>query len=159
MKNVMGKNQLKAKIRKMNEKDLEAVAALEREIFPDPWPFSAFEDILDETGWVGLVAESNGTIIGYGCYLIVLDEAHLANIAVTEAYRRKSVAKKILERILRDIKRKKCQVILLEVRPSNAAAIAFYERFGFIKLYRRPDYYHHPREDAQVMVLNLINGN
>ena len=135
----------------MTAADIETVTALEAEIFPDAWPRSAFEDIIDEDTWSALVAERGGEIIGYGCYLVVLDEAHLANIAVMPSYRRKSVAKHILNHILGDIKQKHCRIILLEVRVSNDGARAFYERFGFEELYRRKGYYRDPVEDALVM--------
>jgi ribosomal-protein-alanine N-acetyltransferase len=76
-------------------------------------------------------------------------------MAVHPDFRRKSVAKRLLDRILQLALDQSCGQILLEVRPSNEAARRFYELAGFVELYRRPGYYHHPREDALVMILNL----
>lgn len=142
------------KIRPMTEADLPVVLALEREIFPDPWPESGFLQQITSLGWGAIVAESDGTIMGYACYMMVATEGHLTNIAVVEAHRRKLVAKRLLEAILQVIKKAGCEFILLEVRPSNEAAIAFYRKYGFQDFYHRPRYYRYPVEDALVMVLH-----
>ncbi len=155
MSNVEKTDRIVVSIRKMCADDLPVISELERQIFPDPWSESAFSEALSEEEWGALVAESDGTIIGYACYLIVGDEAHLTNIAVAEPFRRKSVAKQLLDHILRVVTEAECEYLLLEVRPSNTRAIAFYQKHGFHLLYRRPRYYHHPIEDAQVMVLYL----
>ncbi len=136
----------------MRSSDLEQIVAMERAIFPDPWPRSAFEDHLNQDGWGGFVAVSDEGVVGYACWMVVSDEGHLTNIAVAKSHRRKSVAQHLLEAILVVTKDKSCEFILLEVRPSNEEAIAFYRKYGFDVLYRRPSYYHNPVEDALVMV-------
>ena len=133
---------------------MPVVVALEQEIFPDPWPESGFFQQISNLGWGAIVAECDGTIIGYACYMMVATEGHLTNIAVPEAHRRKLVAKRLLETILQVIKKAGCEFILLEVRASNEAAIAFYSKYGFQDLYHRPRYYRNPVEDALVMVLH-----
>lgn len=90
--------------------------------------------------------------------IVVADESHLTNIAVTPEHRRKSVAKLLLERILQIVADLDCTLILLEVRPSNREAIGFYEKYGFDLLYRRPNYYRRPIEDALVMVRHLTDN-
>ncbi|MEW6051243.1 MAG: ribosomal protein S18-alanine N-acetyltransferase [Candidatus Zixiibacteriota bacterium] len=142
-------------IRYLGPQDIDTVLAMERLVFPDPWPREAFEEQLESPDWGGLVAECRGEIIGYACYLIVAQEAHLANIAVAPAWRRKSVANRLMQRILDIVNEHRCEMLLLEVRISNAAAIAFYTKFGFEQLYRRRNYYRRPIEDAQVMVRYL----
>jgi len=132
--------------------DLEKVVALEEEIFPDPWNYSAFKEQVEDENWGGYIAESKSGIIGYACYYISVHEAHLTNIAVTEEFRRKSVAKLLLDNIFNVVKESKCEFLLLEVRPSNKSAITFYEKYDFKFLYQRPRYYHNPIEDALVMV-------
>jgi ribosomal-protein-alanine N-acetyltransferase len=139
----------------MTVADLPRVVYLEKLIFPDPWPESAFVEQITETGWGALTAETDDMVIGYGCYYIVADEAHLTNIAVDPTYRRKSVASKLLERILQVAQENQCEYLLLEVRAGNIEARVFYERYGFTLLYRRPKYYRHPVEDALVMVRYL----
>ncbi|MEE8575808.1 MAG: GNAT family N-acetyltransferase, partial [candidate division Zixibacteria bacterium] len=82
-------------------------------------------------------------------------EAHLTNIAVVKSFRRMSVARRMLEEIVTRAQDNECEFILLEVRPSNEEAIAFYEEYKFRLLYRRPNYYRRPVEDALVMVRYL----
>ncbi len=139
----------------MSKSDIEQVAQLEKDIFSDPWSASAFQEIIEDESWGCYVAVSDCTVVGYGCYYVVDVESHLANIAVATDYRRKSVAKRLLEIILQKVSERDCEYIFLEVRPSNTVARAFYEKYGFKLLYRRPRYYHHPEEDALVMVRYL----
>jgi ribosomal-protein-alanine N-acetyltransferase len=139
----------------MTEADIPSVAGLEQEIFPDPWPSSSFSDALANDQWNAVVAEHEGVIVGYACFMIAAGESHLTNIATAPAYRRKSVAKHLLERILSTVSERGCELLLLEVRVSNTEAIDFYRQFGFAYLYRRPEYYRHPVEDALVMIRYL----
>jgi len=155
LKNVGKRYELAINLRPMIEADLTTVMKLERSIFPDPWPMSAFTDVLRGEQWQSLVAEYDNQIIGYACFMMAAGEAHLANIAVHSDYRRKSVAQQLLDRILQTVPQHGCTMILLEVRQSNYAARAFYERSGFRKLYTRPHYYEEPVEDALVMVRYL----
>jgi len=136
----------------MTDADIDSVLILEELIFSDPWPRTAFVDALEERTWSALVAEIDGKLVGYACFLVVDVEAHLANIAVVSEHRRKSVAKHLLDRIFSVVLDRRCEFILLEVRPSNTEALAFYEKYGFRLLYRRPNYYRRPAEDALVMV-------
>ncbi len=142
-------------LRDMTPDDIDAVFALELEIFPDAWPRTAFDEIFVEDTWGATVAVVEGEIVGYACHMIVAGEAHLANMAVAPAWRRKLVAKQLLDRILKFALDDACEIILLEVRPSNEAARRFYAKAGFVELYRRPGYYRHPVEDAVVMLRHL----
>ena len=144
-------SRLDIQIRGMVLEDVSQVLKLERAIFPDPWSAAAFKEQITARGWGAIVAECEGRIIGYACYYIVSGESHLTNIGVDPKYRRKSVAKRLLENILRVVTDSNCEYIFLEVRPSNHGAVAFYERFHFDLLYRRPNYYREPVEDALVM--------
>ncbi len=142
---------LRVQIRDMTLADVPQVMKIERIIFPDPWSAAAFKEQVTAEGWGGIVAECDGAIIGYGCYYIVASEAHLTNIGVALKYRRKSVAKQLLDNILQFVTERNCEYIFLEVRPSNRGAVAFYEKNHFEVLYRRPNYYRQPVEDALVM--------
>lgn len=134
---------------------LSRVLTLERETFPDPWPESAFTNHIDLSGWSALVVVKDDQIIGYACYRTSDGQAHLTNLATAASFRRKSVAKRLLDSILRLVRREGCDIIRLEVRPSNEAAIAFYEKQKFALLSRTADYYTSPVEDAVVMVRYL----
>lgn len=153
----MGEQQSDVNIRPMEMGDIEHILELEKQIFTDPWPRSAFVEQLNAPYWGAFVADEGGKVIGYACYLIVADESHLTNIAVDPAHRRKSVAKLLLDSILQVVHEHTCTLLLLEVRPSNAEARAFYEKHGFEPLYRRPNYYRRPVEDALVMVRHLVD--
>ena len=145
-------------IREMTAADLPAVVTLENQSFPDPWPFRSFEEILREPGWTAIVAEYQNQVVGYACFVTIDVEAHLTNIAVARPHRRKSVAKRLLDRILRDVRHRSCEYVILEVRPGNEPAITFYRKHGFRLLYRRPGYYRSPVEDALVMVYYLADA-
>lgn len=151
--------EIKYEIRELKSSDISDILAIESDSFPDPWPESAFEEIIRQPGHGGLVVESELKLVAYACYLIIEHESHLTNLAVVHSFRRKSIASGLLERIL-DIARKKgCEHILLEVRPQNKSAIAFYENAGFKLLYCRPNYYRNPVEDALVMVYYFSEEN
>ena len=139
----------------MARADLNTIVLMEAEIFSDCWSRQSFEEILEHEAWQAIVAEHEGRIIGYACWMISVNEAHLANIAVDPAFRRKSVARRLLGHILKAVGERDCEYLLLEVRQSNEAAIVFYVGHGFELLYRRPGYYRHPVEDALVMVYYL----
>lgn len=156
--NNVNKDALDIDIRPMEVDDIMEVAALERDIFSDAWPAAAFEEALAEPSWGCLVAEHGGEIVGYACLQVIDIEGHLTNIAVAAEHRRKNVAKQLLDRILRIVRESKCHYLLLEVRPRNRAAIAFYEKHGFELMYTRPDYYRNPVEDALVLVCYLKPG-
>lgn len=158
MNSVGNSPEVTAVIRPMNESDIDRVTELEAVIFPDPWPRAAFVEQLKDDTWGALVAEADGEIIGYACYLLVHNESHITNIGVEKIWRRKSVARRLLEHILEIVTSRGCEILLLEVRPSNAEARAFYAKHGFRELYRRPNYYRRPIEDALVMVRYLEHG-
>jgi len=136
----------------MNRGDLAQIVGLERRIFSDPWPTSAFTYPESESFEITLVAESDSGIAGYACLMIDNHEGHLTNIAVAPDFRRKSVAKRLLDRIFEIVIERRCKHLLLEVRPSNVEAINLYERYGFKELLRKPNYYRKPVEEAMVMV-------
>ena len=146
------RNNLQLTVRSMTDADLVDVLRLEKEIFSDPWPRDMFTEHATGGHWTALSAESAGKLVGYACYRIEEDKAHLTNMAVDPEYQRKSVAKRLLENILRIVQESGCELITLEVRASNSGAIAFYTAFGFVELYRQPNYYRRPVEEACVMV-------
>jgi len=145
-------------LRPMQPADVEKVLRIEEKCFPDPWPRTAFEDIIKHREHGALVAIHEKNLIAYVCYLIIAHEAHLTNLAVTPEFRRKSAATQLLDTVLQTAQRKECEYVLLEVRPRNESAIAFYEKAGFRLLYRRPKYYRNPVEDALVMVYYFSEG-
>ncbi len=150
-------------IRKMYESDIPAIVAHEGVIFPDPWSKVAFLYTLDFAGGGGFVAEFSSAeasktemeIIGYACYYSAAGETHLTNIAVMESYRRKGVAKRLLEAIFAEAHAADSEAVFLEVRESSSGAQKLYIKNGFSELYRRKRYYSNPTEDAIVLVKEL----
>ena len=100
-----------------------------------------------------LVAEDGqtGAVMGYAGLLVVADEGYITNVAVFPEYRRQGVAAKILEIYLNFAQANRLAFLTLEVRPSNEAAIALYQRYGFEEVGRRKNYYDLPKEDALIL--------
>ena len=139
------------KIRSAEQKDIPVIGALERACFSDPWPESFIQRRLEKL----LVAEEDGVFLGYAALDSVLDQGSLDSIAVVPAHRRKGTADALMGEMLRRGREQALAFITLEVRASNAAAIALYEKHGFIAMGRRTNYYERPREDAIIMTLVL----
>jgi len=146
-------------IRPMLETDIPEINRLEKQIFTDPWPPSAFRDIFVNDKIKTLVVEIDKEIVAYAVYTIGFGESRLANMAVIQNYRRKSIAKILLSNIFKILKEADCEYIFLDVRPSNLAAINLYKKFGFTELYQKPNYYHSPKEDVLVMLKRLREEN
>ena len=100
------------------------------------------------------MAEEDGAVLGYAVLSAVLDEGNLDNIAVAPEYRRRGVADALLG-ALTGFGRECLALLTLEVRASNAPAIALYEKHGFAAVGRRKNYYSAPREDAVLMTLTF----
>ncbi len=150
-----GKIKIDPVIRLMEKKDIDLLTALEIEIFTDPWPAEAFIEGLADENHIFLVVELENQVAGYASFYMEMGEGRLTNIAIIPEFRRKKIAKKILEYILGVVKKAMCKYIFLDVRPTHEAAISLYSSYGFYEAYRRPEYYSNPTEDAMVMVKNL----
>lgn len=146
-------------IRLMRPEDLEQVMCIERTSFESPWTKNNFFDEFKNSDLsIQLVMEVDGRIISFAIVWIIIDECHLANIAVHPDYRRKGVGKIMLDRIIDIAREKNCKKIMLEVRKSNQPAIELYMKYRFEKVGIRKNYYHDGfmrQEDAVLMDLNL----
>ena len=141
------------KIVPMAAEHLNDVAALELACFSRPWSRQMLAEELDNQCATFLVAEdaATGQVIGYAGLLVAADEGHITNVAVFPQYRRRGAAGKLLDVFLRFARANHLAFLTLEVRPSNAAAIALYTRFGFREAGRRRNYYDLPKEDALIL--------
>lgn len=138
----------------MTRADLPAVLAIENASFAIPWPAHAFAAELDSGCGTCIVARSAGAtsaIAGYICYWILEGELVINNIAVAAPHRRRGLGARLLTHAFEAARAAACQAAWLEVRPSNVAALALYERYGFSAVSRRRGYYSDNREDALVM--------
>ena len=136
----------------MDRSHIPQIAALERECFSDPWSGQLLEDALFDPQASFIVAEDGeeGNVLGYAGLHAILDEGYIDNIAVAPDARRHGVASALLDVFCR-FAAARLAFLTLEVRASNAPAIALYGKFGFRQAGLRPNYYHTPREDALIM--------
>ncbi|MDD3230086.1 MAG: ribosomal protein S18-alanine N-acetyltransferase [Oscillospiraceae bacterium] len=135
----------------MQARHIAAVAALEKECFSMPWSEKSVAGELDNPLSVWLVAEENGVLAGYIGSQTVLGEADMMNVAVSPAYRRRGVGTRLVLQLIRALDARGAYQLTLEVRASNAGAIALYEALGFALAGRRPGYYAAPKEDALIL--------
>lgn len=138
-------------IRAMTAADLGAVGELDTISFTQPWPKDAFESELANLGARCWVAEVEGQLAGALVFWLVLDEAHLATIAVQPAFRRHGVARLLLRTAMDAAYAEGARLYHLEVRASNEAAQKLYLDFGFEIVGRRLKYYKDIGEDAVMM--------
>ena len=130
---------------------LDALLELERLCFSVPWTRAQLEAELPDAHHEFLVAESGDLLLGYIGMMHVLDEGYISNVAVAPDSRRQGIASALITALLRRAQEKELAFVTLEVRASNAPAIALYERFGFEPVGRRKGYYEMPKEDAVLM--------
>lgn len=142
--------------RPMTERDLDAIMEIEPHIYSHPWTRGNFADSLKSahSAWV-LVQDAN--IIGYALMMMVLDEAHLLNLSISQSYQKQGLGRLLLEHMIQIAQDLKAANMFLEVRASNISAIALYENVGFNEMAVRRGYYpaHHGREDAILMGLAI----
>ena len=137
----------------MQAADVLAVYRLEEEIFPDPWSADSFLRVLESENDIYLVAVEENEILGYCGLWGVIDEGQITNVAVAEKHRRRGIAKKLLCELMKEAVERRFTEFTLEVRVSNAPAIALYHQLGFREEGIRKDFYEKPREDALIMWL------
>ncbi len=147
--------------RGMRADDLDAVAAIERAIYPFPWTRGNFSDSL-EAGYDGWIFEdpegASREPLGYAIVMWLPEEAHLLNFSVAGPLQGRGIGGRMLDWLLDDVRRRGAFGMMLEVRPSNAPALALYRRAGFAQLGVRKGYYPAgggTREDAWVLFRTL----
>jgi len=141
-------------IRRLGYADLPQVIAIERRAFPTPWSLAMFVLELSKPSSICLAAVRDGqgkgeTLAGYLICARYADVWHVMNIAVDPPLRRRGIASALLWRLFEQAG--PGDSYTLEVRPSNTAAIALYERYGFRSAGTRPRYYQDTGEDAVIM--------
>ena len=135
----------------MTEAHVAAVAALEQVCFSDPWSEQSVRSELTNPLSLWLTALDGDTVAGYVGSQTVLDEADIMNVAVAPEYRRRGIARQLLDRLQDLLAAQGIRSLTLEVRASNGPAIALYEFLGYVQVGRRPNYYFKPREDALIL--------
>lgn len=143
-------------IRPMCLEDLEAVVAIEYEIYPFPWSYGNFRDSLN-AGYSCWVYDLGGLVIGYSVMMVAVDEAHLLNLGIAPDWQGRGLGRSFLHQLINLARDYHAEVMLLEVRPSNLAARRLYLSTGFSEIAVRKKYYpaEDGREDAVLMELSL----
>lgn len=145
--------------RPLETTDLAYVAALEHQIHAAPWTLGNFRDAL-AAGYCAMVGEREGRIVAFGVLMLAPGEAQVLNLSVVPDARRAGLGRTLLDRLVDVAARAGAEQCFLEVRESNAPALALYAAEGFEAVARREDYYPAtattPREDALVLRRDLV---
>ncbi len=156
-------------VQAMQPSDVATVAAIERQVFTMPWSSNAYSyELRANPHSHYFVARSRSrrpavdeagldpSIVGYGGFWMMLDEAHICTLGVHPAWRQHGVGELLLSTMIREAAGLKAGVVTLEVRVSNAPAQRLYEKYGFATVGLRKGYYSDNHEDALVMTTEPI---
>lgn len=136
----------------MTADDVPSVAAIEARSFSDPWPASAFSELLPRPFAQLHVGERAGdAVLGYCVLLLAADEGEIANIATAPEVRGQGIAGQLLDHAIEVATGNGAATLFLEVRESNVAARHLYASRNFQPVGRRRGYYDRPREDALLL--------
>ncbi|MCM1467807.1 MAG: ribosomal protein S18-alanine N-acetyltransferase [Alistipes sp.] len=138
-------------IRRMKPEDAPMAAVIEADNFSVPWSEKSFREAAVREGNIYVVAEEDGEILGYAGAWCVFGEADITNVCVRADSRKKGIATKMLRFLIEEGGHKEVTAFFLEVRESNLAAQALYEKFGFQKIGIRKNFYEKPVENGIVM--------
>ena len=144
------------RIRPMTEADLDAVREIECRAYVYPWSRGIFVDCL-RVPYTCEILEQGGRVLGYAIMSMAADEAHLLNLCLDPRVCGRGLGALMLDHVMGIARDRRAAVLYLEVRPSNAPALALYRRAGFRRIGLRKDYYRSGpgREDALVLARTL----
>jgi ribosomal-protein-alanine N-acetyltransferase len=144
-------------VRPMRDDDLERVHSIDQLSFPKPWPEGAFRyEMQRNPNALSLVAErttpeGKREVVGMVVVWFILDEAHIATLAVHPDYRRRGIGRKLVAEVMLEAVHRGVSRVILEVRDTNEKAQSLYKEFGFQSVGRRYRYYQDTGEDAILM--------
>ena len=139
-------------VRPMTLADLDSVMIVEKDSFSTPWSRNAFEEELTQNKLARyLVAVSGEVVVGYAGTWLVINEAHVTNVAVGVPYRGKGMGRRLMECMMDLARDNHMESMTLEVRVSNMAARTLYSKLGFVEAGIRKNYYTETREDALIL--------
>jgi [ribosomal protein S18]-alanine N-acetyltransferase len=138
--------------RRMTGADFDAVLRIEEAVYPHPWSWGNFNDSL-AAGYHCWIVECAGEIVGYTVVMIAAGEGHLLNLSVAGEWQRRGIGRELLAFVTKLARDYGAARLLLEVRPTNHAALALYAAAGFSRVALRRGYYPagDAREDAVVL--------
>ena len=138
-------------IMNMTDVHVASIAELEKLCFSDPWSENSVASELKNPLSLWLVAMEEDRLAGYIGSQSVEGEADVMNVAVHPDFRRQGIAELLCNALVNHLRQNQIHCLTLEVRASNAPAIALYEKLGFSEIGRRKNYYRNPREDALIL--------
>ena len=146
-------------LRPLTLQDVDALCAIEKRNFSAPWTGRQLLESLSQHQGLGLVAPS-GTLFGYTFFMVVFQETHLLNLVIDQPWQRQGWGRVLLDEVITQASAQGAECLLLEVRPSNEAALRLYRSANFQLIGTRRGYYATPtgdREDALVLQRSLMS--
>nr|WP_229758000.1 ribosomal protein S18-alanine N-acetyltransferase [Paenibacillus marchantiophytorum] len=142
--------------RSMNAADIPYICEIEEEAFTTPWTKGAFENELTNNQFAHyMIMDIEGEVAGYGGMWLIMEEAHVTNIAVRNTYRGRKLGERLIRELMKTAAFLGAIRMTLEVRASNDVAQNLYEKVGFRSVGVRKGYYTDNREDAVIMWVDL----
>lgn len=135
----------------MQQCHVPAIAQLESICFSCPWSENSMASELTNALSLWLVAEEDGRVAGYIGSQTVCEESDMMNVAVHPDFRRRGIGEALVKALETELRVRGSHCLTLEVRASNAPAIALYEKLGFSQAGLRKNYYRDPKEDALIL--------
>lgn len=142
--------------RRMRLEDVAGVIEVEQEVYQFPWTERIFSDCI-RVGYHCWLALRGGQIVGHAVISVTSDESHMLNLSIAGAHQRRGYGREFIEFLIAQAREHAAQTMLLEVRPSNIAAINCYNSAGFNEIGSRKDYYpaSEGREDALLFARHI----
>lgn len=135
----------------MDISHIEAVYSISNDSFHCPWSEASIMAELINPAARYIVAILDGKVIAFGGMWIILDEAHITNIAVTSEHRNSGIGSLIVASLIDTAKESGADAMTLEVRASNEAALRLYKKYNFVEEGLRKGYYEDNKEDCIIM--------
>ncbi len=145
----------KVQIRWMIRRDMAEVLRIERESFEYHWTEEDFLCCLRQRNCIGMVAETDGQVVGFMIYELHKPRLHILNFAVSSEFRRQGVGGQMIEKLVGKLSQQRRKEITLEVRETNLSAQLFFQNRDFVAVSVLRDHYEDSAEDAYVMKYRL----
>jgi len=141
-----------------SQKHVDEIAAIEIENFSEPWSKNAVSFEIKHAICFAAWDAENSAVAGYATMRQIFDEGHISNIAVAKKYQKQGIGNLLITALIQAAIANNINGLTLEVRESNHAALALYNKHGFVKEGIRKNYYSYPNEDAIIMWKYLNKG-
>lgn len=140
--------------RAMADNDVERVAKLDTLIAASFWTPGMFQEEINLGSYCQILEKKSGSLVGYLAARLQLDEWHLLTLGVEPMFRRQGWARQLIQGLIHKAQTEKSRSVMLEVRPSNTAAVKLYQDIGFNFLYIRRGYYKRNAKAGDAIVMD-----